>query len=77
MSYYCLHRGFVETRCYTLHIWYDNTQTLNYIFKEYKHGSLSEKWAALFFMGNLMCRDAAQAVTSPKTAQKNVQMPLI
>lgn len=66
----------METRCYTLHISYDNTQTLNYVFKEYKHGSLSEKWAVFFFVGNI-CKDAAQGLASPKIAEKNVQLPLI
>lgn len=67
----------METRCYRLHISYDNTQTLNYAFKEYKHGSLNEKWAAFLFMGNPICRDAVQGLFSPKIAQKNVQLPLI
>lgn len=67
----------METRCHTLHISYDNTQTLNYVFKEYKHGNLSEKWAAFLFMGNLICRDAVQGLFSAKIAQKNVQLPLI
>lgn len=46
-------------------------------FKEYKHGNLSEKWAAFLFMGNLICRDAVQGLFSAKIAQKNVQLPLI
>lgn len=60
-----------------LHILYDNTQTLNYGFKEHKHESLSEKWAAFFFMRSLICRDTAQGLTSPKIPQKNVKLPFI